>query len=50
MEPTRTAEQTETLVAHILMNSEKVTQSGVIEMGLSDHELLTVHKKHHFWN
>ena len=49
MEPTRTAEQTKTLVAHILMNSlEKVTQSGVIEMGLSDHELLTVHKKHHF--
>ena len=40
MEPTRTIEHTKTLIDHILMNSlEKVTQSGVIEMGLLDHEL-----------
>ena len=40
MEPTRTTEHTKTLTDHILTNSpEKVIQSGVIEMGLSDHQL-----------
>ena len=38
-EPTRTTEHTKTLIDHILTNSpEKIIQSGVIEMGLSDHE------------
>ena len=41
MEPTRTTEHTKTLIDHILMNSlEKEIQSGVIEMGLSYHELI----------
>ena len=41
MEPTMTTEHTKTLIDHILTNSpEKVIQSDVIEMGLSDHELV----------
>ena len=36
--PARTTEGTKTRIDHIMMNStEKVIQSGVIEMGLSDH-------------
>ena len=38
---TRTADRTQTLIDHILTNSaEKVIQSRVIEMGLSDHGLI----------
>ena len=38
VESTRTTERTKTLIDHILTNSsEKVIQSGVIEVGLSDH-------------
>ena len=37
--PTRTTKHTKTLIDHILTNSpEKIIQSGVIEMGLSDQE------------
>ena len=44
VEPTRTTECT--LTDHILMNSpEKVIQSGVMEMGLSNHELIYELKK-----
>ena len=46
MEPTRTTEYTKTLIGHILTNSSgKVIQSGVIEMGLSDHELAYCSRK-----
>ena len=47
MEPTRTTtKHTKTLIDHILTNSpEKVIQSGVIEMGLSDHELVYSSRK-----
>ena len=40
-EPTRTTKHAKTLIDHILTNfSEKVIQSGVIEIGLSDHGLI----------
>ena len=40
-EPTRTTELTKTLIDQISRNSsEKMIQSGVIEIGLSDHELI----------
>ena len=46
MEPTRTTERTKTLIDHILTNSpEKVIQRRVIEMGLSDHELVYCSRK-----
>ena len=38
--PTRIIDQTATLIDHILTNSpHKVSQSGVIDLGLSDHDL-----------
>ena len=38
--PTRNTERTETFTDHILTNCiEKVIQSGVLEMGSSDHQL-----------
>ena len=38
--PTRITESTTTLIDHVLTNSpHKVTQSGVIELNLSDHDL-----------
>ena len=38
--PTRVTDQTSTLIDHILTNSpDKVSQSGVIDLGLSDHNL-----------
>lgn len=41
MEPTRTVEHAKTLTDHILTNCpQKLIQSGIIEMGLSDHELI----------
>ena len=41
VKPTRTTERTKTLIDHILTKSlKKVIQSGVIEMGLSDHGLI----------
>ena len=44
--PTRTTQHTKTLINHILTNStEKVIQSGVIEMGLSDHWLIYCTRK-----
>ena len=46
MEPTITTEHAKTLTDHILTNSpEKVIQSVVIKMGLSDHELICCSKK-----
>ena len=41
MNTTRITGHTETLIDLILTNSqEKFSESGVIEMGLSDHELI----------
>ena len=49
MESIKAIEHTKTLIDHILSNSlEKVIQSGVIEIGLSSHKLITVQEKHHF--
>ena len=46
MESTRTTKHTNTPIDHILPNSpEKVIQSGVIEMGLSDHGLIYCSRK-----
>ena len=46
MEPTKTAYHTKALIDHILTNSpEKFIQSGVIEMGLSDHETVYCSRK-----
>ena len=46
MEPTSITEHTKTFIGHILTNSpEKVIQSVVIEMGLSDHELISYSRK-----
>ena len=45
-EPTRTTDRTKTPIDHILTNSaEKVIQSGVIEMVLSDHGLIYCTRK-----
>ena len=39
--PSRVTDQTATLIGHILTNSpDKVIQSGVIDLGLSDHDLI----------
>ena len=46
MEPTRTKEHTKKLIDETLTDSpEKVIQSGVIEMGLPDHELIYCSRK-----
>ena len=43
---TRVADQTATLVDHILTNSpDKVSQSGIIDLGLSDHDLMYCTRK-----
>ena len=44
--PTRTKESTAPLIDHVLTNSpHKIIQSGVIEMSLSDHELIYCMRK-----
>ena len=44
--PTRITENTATLIAHVLTNSpHKITQSGVIELNLSDHEWIYFTRK-----
>ena len=44
--PTRITDQTATLIDHILTNSpDKVSQSGVIDLGLSDHDLIYFTRK-----
>ena len=44
--PTRITESTTTLIDHVLTNSpHKIIQSGVIEMSLSDHELIFCTRK-----
>ena len=43
---TRVADQTASLVDHILTNSpEKVSQSGIIDLGLSYHDLMYCTRK-----
>ena len=43
---TRVTDQTATLIDHILTNSpDKVSQSGVIDLGLSDHDLIYCTRK-----
>jgi len=38
--PTRVTENTSTILDHVLTNSQdRVSQSGVIDIGLSDHQL-----------
>ena len=45
-EPTRTICSTSTLLDHILTNSsEKVSQKGVIDVGISDHQLIYCTRK-----
>ena len=49
--PTRVTNQTATLINHILTNSRhKVSQSGVIDLGLSDHDLITTQETHTYPN
>ena len=44
--PTRVNDQTATLIDHILAKSpEKNSQSGVIDLGLSDHDLIYCKRK-----
>ena len=44
--PTRITDQTATLIDHILTNSlDKVSQSAVIDLGLSDHDLIYCTRK-----
>ena len=44
--PTRITDQTTTLIDYILTNSpDKVSQSGVIDLGLSDHDLIYCTRK-----
>ena len=46
VEPTRTNEHTKTVIDNILTKSpEKVIQSGVIEMGLYNHEFIYCTRK-----
>lgn len=48
--PKKTTEWTKTLIQHILANSpDSLIQSGVIEMGSSDHELIYCSKKNAFF-
>ena len=45
---TRTTRISSTLIDHILTNSrEKVSQSGVIDIGISDHQVIYLTRKHH---
>ena len=45
--PTRVIKKTSTLIIHLLSNSsQKVSQCGVIELDISDHDLLYCTKKH----
>ena len=44
--PTRITDQTATLIDHILTNSpDKISQSGDIDLGLSDHDLICCTRK-----
>ena len=44
--PTRTTENTTTLIDHVLTNSpHKIIKSGVVEVNLSDHELIYCMRK-----
>lgn len=49
MEPKKPAEHSKMLIEQILINSrEKAIQSGIIEMRISDHELIDLSRKRHF--
>ena len=49
MDSKKTAEHSKILIEQILINSrEKAIQSGVIEMRISDHELIDLSRKRHF--
>ena len=44
--PTRVTDQSATLIDHILTKSpDKVSQSGVIDLGFSDHDLIYCTRK-----
>ena len=44
--PTRITSTTSSLLDHILSNAGwKISQKGVIDVGLSEHQLITVHEK-----
>ena len=46
-EPTRKTDTTQSLLDHILVNTpDKISQSGVIEKGISDHEIIFCTRKH----
>ena len=48
---TRTTCSSSTLIDHILTNSrEKISQSGVIDIGISDHQLIYLTRKLHRFN
>ena len=45
---TRTTRNSSTMIDHILTNStEKISQCGVIDIGISDHQLIYFHRKLH---
>ena len=45
-DPTRVTENTSTILDHILTNShEKISQSGVLDIGLSDHQMIFYTRK-----
>ena len=49
MDSKKTAENSKILIEQILINSrEKAIQSGIIEMRISDHELIDLSRKRHF--
>ena len=49
MEPIKTTEHSNILIEQILINSrEKEIQSGIIEMRISDHEILDLSRKRYF--
>ena len=46
MNPTRVTCETSTLIDHILINSdEKISQYGVIDIGISDHQMIYCTRK-----
>ena len=45
-EPTRTTHKTQTIIDHVITNwPERVSESGVIPCGISDHDLIFMTKK-----
>ena len=49
--PTRVTDQSATIIDHMLTNSpDKVSPSGVIDLGLSDHDLIYYTRRHPYQN